>query len=231
MLNLQTQLALIQAVASRTVDTVTVVDTVQVVDTLVSTDTVRFVPYDDYQKMVEQTTSVFGIWWEALGVAVAVLSVLFAVGTVMVTFVLFRQSKEYRDQADAVVRESVKEYQELLNTFIEAKNLEIRSQLDAAIAANEEALVSATGEHRQEIEAAIADIKEKREAFVAVSDVLPLGRSGPKTVAEPIGGVTLATGPRCGHCGGVKYFSGDRDPRTGQWLLRCSACGRESPSS
>jgi hypothetical protein len=95
----------------------------------------------------------------ALGVYVAALGVLFAAGAIAVAFVLFRQSREYRDQ----VAKSVADYRALLDEYIAEKDKQIALTIDTEIARLQPALKEAQGVVRDEIIRQIEDLAKLKQ--------------------------------------------------------------------
>jgi hypothetical protein len=212
-------------------------------------ETIRVVPYEIHSKMMADSLGQLSLWWTALGIAVGVLAILFTVGTIAVTFMLFRQSREYREQADktmvgyeAMLQASIANYQGILNGFVEEKTREVQERLEVA-------LQTAEGEARERIANALEGISRRRvhgspmsapTMRAATSSSAAVSADIARWAAElerlrrgvPGGDTKAPMQPHsCGYCGGTIYFSGERDPKTGSWIYRCRNCGRDQSSA
>lgn len=188
-----------------------------------------------YIAMLEKTNAQLSLWWNPYGVMIGALGVLFALGAIVVTFLLFRQSREYRKILDDSMAQhrkelddSVAQYREVLNTLLEERLREMQTKNDAAIQTAQQQLLSAGDTEKQRLKTVIADLeKEKRELAVAVGRALATATAPLPTNAKQL---AMATDPMKAH-----LQPGQLDPMSllGRGLqtalntrvVRCTNCG------
>lgn len=164
-----------------------------------------------------------------MGVFVGALGVLFTIGAIVVTAVLFRQSREYRDLIDRTMqgyRDAFAaleaEYRSRFDQLAKATRLEMEN--DRA------ALASATGERHKELEERIGRAQETLKRIQASTSSPGYGPthmtslSFPRLVLNPLPVIT------CANCGS-KYSP----PETTSSFVsliesksKCPYCGHEN---
>jgi len=68
-----------------------------------------------YMSILEKTNSQLSLWWNPYGVMIAALGVLFTVGAISVTLLLFRQSSDYQRKID----QALENQQKILSAYME----------------------------------------------------------------------------------------------------------------
>lgn len=77
----------------------------------------------DYQQILEKTNNQLSLWMNPYGILVTILGVLFAILTIVATFVIFRQSKEYK----GLIQKSLTEHKVALDKLIIEKSEQLKN--------------------------------------------------------------------------------------------------------
>jgi DNA-directed RNA polymerase subunit RPC12/RpoP len=168
-----------------------------------------------------------------MAVVVAVLGLVFAGGTVMAGWLLFRQSREFREQTE----QSIREHRAVLAAIVESWRRETDAAFVAKMAeydqsivdqqAKLDALTDASAGQRAELERHIAHLKRERDAASAI-ELEKLGAAG--AAGPALGGrrsQQLSAVPALGMTGA--FASAARRP--GGYVApehrHCTSCGQE----
>lgn len=148
----------------------------------------------------------------ALGVFIGALGALFAVGAIAAGLILFRQSREHRNQ----IEDFVGRYGKILDGMKE----QAQAQIEGTIAELRLQGEAAEGETKERIEAYIARL-EQRRGDAAIS-LPPLGASGAgfsAAVGEAMmrGGAPHYKCPACGY----EWLDHAPNPNT---MIQCPGC-------
>lgn len=88
-------------------------DTTIIIQKVVDAETIQ-----NYQEILEKTNNQMSLWWNPFGLLVAILGVLFAILAIVAAFVIFRQSKEYKN----LISKSLQDHKIALEKLIDEKN-------------------------------------------------------------------------------------------------------------
>lgn len=116
----------------------------------------------NYQQILEKTNEQLSLWSNPYGLFVGMLGVLFATLAIIAVFVLYRQSKEYKD----LINKSLQEHKLTLDKLIEEKNnqLEIyNASLDKSIMEYKEQLKTVSEDNQKQIKEFISKLEEQKE--------------------------------------------------------------------
>jgi DNA-directed RNA polymerase subunit RPC12/RpoP len=150
----------------------------------------RFRSDSAYIALLEKLNDQLGWRWNPvnvtvtlMGVTVAVLGLLFAGGTVVAAWVLYRQSREFREQSE----QSIREHRAILGAIVETWRRETDAAFQAKMAeydksiieqqAKLDALTGASAEQREQVERDLERLKRERDAASA-SELEKLGAGG-----------------------------------------------------
>lgn len=181
-----------------------------------------------YLALLEKVNDQLSLRWGPLEViatlmaaVVAVLGLVFAGGTVMAGWLLYRQSREFREQSE----QSIREHRAILGAIVETWRRETDAAFEAKMAeydksiveqqAKLHALTGASAEQREQVERDIERLKRERDAASASE----LEKIGGAAGAPGLGGFTgtfPVPGRRMsGFLAAERHF--------------CTTCGREIP--
>ncbi len=123
-----------------------------------------------YREILEKTNAQLSLWGNPYAIMVAALGVLFTIGAIAVGFIIFRQGSDYRN----LIRESITEYQRIINAFIEEKNHQIEvlkqsvsDHIDRLTKENEKA----EGERKKQIEGEIGELRRLQKELKELKPV------------------------------------------------------------
>ena len=170
-----------------------------------------------------------------MAVVVAVLGLVFAGGTVMAGWLLYRQSSEFREQSE----QSIREHRAILGAIVESWRRETDAAFAAKMAEYDQSIVEqqakldhltgASAEQRAQVERDIERLKRERDAASAI-ELEKFGASGPAGPGH--GGrhsQALAATAAADH-GGPFAAVGKRMSSFGAPARRyCTSCGHELP--
>ncbi len=156
-----------------------------------------------------------------MAVVVAVLGLLFAAGTVMAGWLLFRQSREFREQSE----QSIREHRAVLGAIVETWRRETDAAFEAKMAeydqsiadqqAKLDALTGASADQREQVERDLERLKRAREAASA-SELEKIGGAGAAPGLAALTGTFPIPGRRLSG-----FMASER--------RHCTSCGREFP--
>jgi hypothetical protein len=115
----------------------------------------RQIENERYFEIVQRTNDQLSLWWNPYGVMISTLGVLFAVLAIIATFIVFRQSANYR----SILNESLQSYQNIINKFLEDKKIEIAEKVKEL----EEKLTTADKKSKKDIQETLDGLKRQRE--------------------------------------------------------------------
>ena len=116
----------------------------------------------NYQQILEKTNEQLSLWSNPYGVIIAALGVLFAVLAIIAVFVLYRQSKEYKD----LIHKSLQEHKLALDKLIAEKNNQLEiyyASLDKSIMEYKEQLKTVNEDTQKQIKEFISKLEEQKE--------------------------------------------------------------------
>jgi hypothetical protein len=134
-------------------------DTVIIIQRIVDDSMTR-----NYQQILEKTNSQLSLLSNPYGLFVAMLGILFTVLTIIAAFIIYRQSKEYRE----LIKKSLEEHKIALDKLIIEKNNQLKiyeTNLDNLIMENTEKLKTASKVNKKEIEKFIMSLEKQKEYF------------------------------------------------------------------
>lgn len=120
-----------------------------------------------YREILEKTNIQLSLWTNPYGLFVGALGVLFTIGTIAVGFTIFRQGSDYRN----LIRQSIADYQSIINAFIEEKNQQIEilkqsvSEHIVRLAKEDE---DAVGARKEQIGQEISDLRQLQDELKVV---------------------------------------------------------------
>jgi hypothetical protein len=181
-----------------------------------------------YLALLEKVNDQLSLRWGPLEVVatliaavVAVLGLVFAGGTVMAGWLLYRQSREFREQSE----QSIREHRAILGAIVETWRRETDAAFEAKMAeydksivdqqAKLDALTGASAEQREQVERDIERLKRERDAASA-SELEKLGGAGATPGLGGFTGTFSVPGRRMSG-----FLAAERH--------RCTTCGRELP--
>lgn len=181
-----------------------------------------------YLALLEKVNDQLSLRWGPLeaiatlmAVVVAVLGLVFAGGTVMAGWLLYRQSREFREQSE----QSIREHRAILGAIVETWRRETDAAFEAKLAeydksiveqqAKLHALTGASAEQREQVERDIERLKRERDAASA-SELEKIGGGGATPGLGGFTGTFSVPGRRMSG-----YLAAERH--------RCTTCGREFP--
>lgn len=183
----------------------------------------------DYIDILERTNNQLSLWWNPYGVMVGVLGVLFSIGAIGGTVILFRQSREHKE----VIRASIDEYSELLDKFVTEKTNELLSskqQLEATIRERTTALEKSNGDDQAKLESEIQNMKERHAELLgsieAQRSLFP--RQSRRHSRGTESGLTAAAQPHCVHCGAVLNPLARTTANPLGNIIECSQCHQKT---
>ncbi|MDD3067183.1 MAG: hypothetical protein PHO48_05150 [Candidatus Gracilibacteria bacterium] len=148
---------------------------------------------NQYREILEKTNQQLSLWWNPYGVMIASLGVLFAVLAGVFAFILWRQSKDYKE-----------ENKENFENFLSAQNEKSEAaikKLDDMLAQKEKEFTSATKEKKAEIQKIIDDLQLRKISIEAST----FSASSPVTVKSfDLGEYSMLLGSsfhKCSKCG------------------------------
>ena len=182
---------------------------------------------NNYATIVEKTNNQLGLWSNPYGLSIGILTALIAIGAVIVSILLWKNSKDQKD----LFKSKMDEQEKLLRENIEDQ----RKEYDALIEEYKQKLSSAVdGSKKDILEKILMDLKREK-ASIGLSGISMSGVTG------PIGSVPLAssfvTGAAfgitksifCINCGReFKYFDNAlvyRSAAISTRQVHCSFCG------
>jgi hypothetical protein len=110
--------------------------------------------------------------WNPLGVMIAALGLLFAVGAIVSGVVLFRQSSEYRGLLQAAVEEN----RRVVHAYLEEKSEqveELRESVNTQVVVWKGQLEKATGEQRAKLHTLIEQVEKFERKLPAKTPIFP----------------------------------------------------------
>jgi hypothetical protein len=120
-----------------------------------------------YREILEKTNAQLSLWGNPYGIMVAALGVLFTIGAIVVGVLIFRQGSDYRN----LIRQSITEYQNIINAFIEEKNQQIEI-LKQSVSDHIDRLTTETdkaeGERKKQIEGEITELRRLQKELKSV---------------------------------------------------------------
>lgn len=137
----------------------------------------------NYQQILEKTNSQLSLWWNPYGVFIAMLGVLFTVLAIVAAFVIYRQSKEYRD----LIKNSLEEHKIALDKLINEKNNQLKiydASLDKSIKEYTEQLKTVSKDSKEQIEKFITKLEEQKEYIDTQIHTYKHSGWGPKDIPE-----------------------------------------------
>lgn len=139
-------------------------------DTVIVRDTVYTIVKETpqeilgYVSVLEKTNQQLNMWWNPLGVVVAILSVLIAVLAIAVAYLIFRQGRVYQE----ALKEALNTQEKRFDDLIEEKNKQfdlIKGNIDNEIENLRAEAVSKTGTKKVAINQQIARLMRQREVL------------------------------------------------------------------
>src|SRR6266566_523410 len=200
-----------------------------------------------YRDILEKTNEQLSLWSNPYGVMVGALGVLFTVAAVVVGFLIFRQGSDYR----SLIERSIREYQGILNSFIEGHNKQIellKASVTEKIATLSQELEAASGKQKKEIETKIVELERlstalkphelprTRETIVGPTPSwltnLGFGQASASTIAainQLYRPSVVNSTHKCSRCGTSFTPSGVKVGLLGSGDVTCSKCGQVDP--
>lgn len=145
-----------------------------------------------YIQILEKTNQQLSLWTNPYGLMIGALAVLFTVLAIVAAFIIYRQSKDYKDKIQA----DRKQYADSINDFLlsqkaiiderEKQAKQVEGKINKLLDGYEKQLKKSTASQKAEIEKAIKNLKEEK---------LSLGNTiGPLTVSPnsiSLGGASI----------------------------------------
>lgn len=116
----------------------------------------------DYQQILEKTNEQLSLWSNPYGLFVGMLGVLFAVLAIIAVFVLYRQSKEYKD----LINKSLQEHRLALDKLLAERNNQLdiyNASIDKSIMEYKEQLKTENEDTQKQIKEFISKLEEQKE--------------------------------------------------------------------
>lgn len=161
----------------------------------------------NYISILEKTNQQLSLWYNPYGIAIAALAILFAILAVVVTFVIYRQGRDYKDKLEADREFYKKKMAEFLDTqtkIIEERSKtaeELSKKTDSILKEYKKKLEKSSKNQRKEIQKAID--KLELEKLKLKTDVGPLTVSPNSFDYSALSSVDLFGKKmhKCSHCG------------------------------
>jgi len=115
----------------------------------------------NYAEILEKTNSQLSLWSNPYGILIATLGVLFAIFAIIGVFIIYRQSKEYKD----LIKKSLDDHKVALDKLISEKNSQLRNyeiSLDKSITDYKQKLETVGEEQKQQIKSFISNLEEQK---------------------------------------------------------------------
>ena len=159
----------------------------------------------NYIDILEKTNQQLSLWYNPYGVMVAILGVFFTILAIAAAFIIYRQSRDYKDKVEAdreFYRKKMQEFLEVQTKIIEGKSRtakELSEKTDHILREYKKKLEKSSKSQKEEIQKAID--KLELEKLTIKNDI------GPITVTpnfdNPLSTVSLFDKKlhKCSHCG------------------------------
>jgi len=184
---------------------------------------------DNYVSILEKTNNQLNVWTNPYGIMIGFLTLLVAVGAIIVAILLWKNSNDQKDRVNEFFKEQekiIKERNERADKLAEARRKEAENKFDKLIAEQQKKLESATNKNKKEIEKAISELK-KDKASIGVLETPNI----PFISIEPDVFGLFSKSIICTNCGKeFKYYDDSQNfAFTGLGLynkqIYCSHCG------
>lgn len=133
------------------------VDTIVIIEKQVDKEILK-----NYTQILEKTNNQLSLWFNPYGIFISMLGVLFTFFAVIVAFIIFRQSKEYKD----LIRKSIDEHKLTLENLVREKENQMRNielSIDKTIIDYKMQLTTAGEEHKSQIENFIEKLEDQKD--------------------------------------------------------------------
>lgn len=109
-------------------------------------------------ELMEKTNNQMNLWYNPYAVIIGSLSLLFTIAAIVFAFIIYRQSKEYKDQ----IKSLINSYQTALKNLVEDWESKIE-KIDEQIEDYKTKMISASDEQKKEFEKEIDKLKKERD--------------------------------------------------------------------
>lgn len=137
----------------------------------------------EYTQILEKTNAQLSLWWNPYGVFIAALGILFAILAILAAYLIYRQSKDYKD----LLKTSIDEHRAALEKLIGEKNNQFKlleSSLDKTILEYNQKLNSVTDENKAQITEFIRQLENQKEYIDAQTHMYRHAGWDPKDINE-----------------------------------------------
>ena len=124
---------------------------------------------DNYASIVEKTNSQLGLWSNPYGLMVGILTLLMAIGAIVVAYLLWKNSKEQKEMTKQFFVEQEKLIKEKWE-ISEKTQSRFQSKFKKLISEYEKKLKTADGKNNKQIQKAIDELKKEKlsaEAYIS----------------------------------------------------------------
>lgn len=112
---------------------------------------------ENYASILEKTNQQTSLWLNPYGLSVGILTLMVAIGAIVVAWYLWKNSKEQRDLYFSTIESHKKQIEDQYKVLIEEKKIEIQKVVEDF----EKAKDSVTDEKKMEFESLIKEYKKK----------------------------------------------------------------------
>lgn len=109
-------------------------------------------------ELMEKTNNQMNLWYNPYAVIIGSLSLLFTVAAIVFAFIIYRQSREYKDQ----IKSLINSYQTALKNLVEDWESRIK-RIDEQIEDYKTKMISASEEQKKDFEKEINKLKKERD--------------------------------------------------------------------
>lgn len=197
-------------------------------NTVISSSSSQYqVMLDNYASIVEKTNSQLGLWSNPYGLMVGILTLLMAIGAIVVACLLWKNSKEQREMTKQFFVEQEKLIKEK-NKSIEKTQARFQSKFKKLISEYEKRLKMAKGKNEKQIQKAIDELK--KEKLSAEAYIRPIVATSPsKTLNTNLDFTPLSSIKKdtvlCSGCGLSFSFCISPQSITSTGNATCPYCG------
>lgn len=114
-----------------------------------------------YLTLLEKTNQQLSLWSNPYGVLVAVLSFLVAFLAIVAAFILYRQSREYRE----LYQKALKEYEGALQENLKKTGIDAETKIQLFIDEKTKEIETLSGDTKKEAKKIISDLKKEKDSI------------------------------------------------------------------
>lgn len=188
----------------------------------------------EYVEILEKTNQQLSLWSNPYGILVGALGVMIAVLAILFTFILWRQSKEYKEAFNQFLEEQKK----IVDGEIGKAMIEAKKALDGQIESAKKKLKTVQGNAQEAVRKEIADLQKAKHGLEGASFGHFTSDFATRSTYGGVGG-GAASWPGIGssvwgiadHIGRADFIACSSCGHTssGEGVLYCPRCGSKLP--